>query len=272
MRTRKVSAHVAALFVLVLVAAACHPRTYTADEDALLFTETELAAGHGFGGGTLFTPETLVPGQQYPALVAVPGWTNDNAGSHWLDRILADAGYIVLSIDTNSPLDLMGSRAEQLEAARDYLVTGSEVATFVDPDRVAVRGISMGGGGALRFAAADDSLAAVIAMVPYNTPGKDFSAVESPTLIIACEGDTIAQNWNHSERFYDSLEPDLPKAYVLINHGTDHACIGPGDAVWRSTLAWMDRYVARDETVDVCDLDLPEADVSDVRIEIAGCD
>jgi hypothetical protein len=96
----------------------------------------------GFGGGTLYHPTTTSDGT-FGAVAISPGFTASQSSIGWMGPRYASQGFVVITIDTNSRYDQPGSRADQLQAALDYLVEDSSVRTRIDPDRLAVAG---GGG------------------------------------------------------------------------------------------------------------------------------
>src|SRR4029077_2357539 len=97
----------------------------------------------------------------------VPGYTALQSTISWYGPLLASNGFIVLTIDTNTILDLPPQRAQQQVTAMNYLRDSSAVRSKVDPARMAVAGHSMGGGGSLR-AASDHSVKAVITLAGWE--------------------------------------------------------------------------------------------------------
>jgi dienelactone hydrolase len=114
-----------------------------------------------------------------------------------------------------------------------------------------VMGHSMGGGGTLIAATADPSYKAAVPLTPWSLSPNNFSGNQVPTMIVACERDTIAPNKTHSDKFYASLSTDLPRGYVQIA-GADHLCATSlANAKYRTTLAktaiaWFKLFVDED--------------------------
>lgn len=102
----------------------------------------------GFGGGTIYYPTAADEGT-FGAVVISPGYTAGESTIAWLGPRLASQGFVVFTIDTNSRYDQPSSRGDQLLAALDHLTDKSTVSDRIDPQRLAVMGHSMGGGGTL---------------------------------------------------------------------------------------------------------------------------
>ena len=107
-----------------------------------------------------------VPSSNHAAVVAVPGAGSTRTGTLDQAAVLAGHGYGVLMIDPRGQGD-SGGRA--MDAGwygdRDIsaAVTFLQRQTGVDPDRVGVLGLSMGGEEAIGAAAADPAIRAVVA-------------------------------------------------------------------------------------------------------------
>ncbi len=213
-------------------------------------TQVSVAAGHGFGGGTIYYP-TGATGRR-GAMVAVGGFTETQSAVEVYGPLLANAGFVVFTIDTNSIFDSPSARADQLLAAVDYLSASSPVAHLVDPARVGVMGHSMGGGGSLIAAAERPSLKAAIPMAPWNSGSTNFSAVHVPTLFVTCQNDSIAPNDSHSLPFYASISNATPKEYIQIA-GQGHMCTNAANTVADAQIvAWVKHFLNGDHTAVVC--------------------
>ncbi|MCA5893646.1 alpha/beta hydrolase [Isoptericola sp. NEAU-Y5] len=198
----------------------------------------------GFGGGTIYYPDTTRDGD-FGAAVISPGYTGTQSSIDWLGPRLASQGFVVLTIDTNSVYDQPDSRADQLQAALDYLTGSSDVADRIDPDRLALMGHSMGGGGTLRAVDDDPSIKAAIPMTPWHIK-KNWSSVSTPTLIFGAERDSIAPHETHAEPFYDSLSRSLPKAYLELNNASHFAPNSSNTEIASISIAWLKRFVDDD--------------------------
>jgi triacylglycerol lipase len=109
-------------------------------------------------------------------------------------------------------------------------------------------GHSMGGGGTLIAARDNPSLKAAVPLAPWNT-STNFSSVQVPTLVVACESDTIASVDSHASPFYNNIPSSTKKAYLEINNGS-HMCPITGNSYTRILgkygVSWMKRFLDND--------------------------
>jgi pimeloyl-ACP methyl ester carboxylesterase len=113
----------------------------------------------------------------------------------------------------------------------------------------------MGGGGALRAGVIRPSLKAVIGAAPWNDQ-PDFSTLTVPTLIVACQNDSIAPVAQHASPIYDSIPRTVPSEYIEIA-GEDHFCVTTNNtnvaertAIARQVISFLKRYVDSDTRYD----------------------
>ncbi|WP_298181942.1 alpha/beta hydrolase [Saccharomonospora sp.] len=200
----------------------------------------------GFGGGTIYYPTDTSEGT-FGAVAVAPGFTADEGSMSWYGERIASQGFIVFTIDTNTRLDQPGQRGDQLLAALDYLVerSDSDVRERLDPNRLAVMGHSMGGGGSLEAAVDRPSLKASIPLTPWNLD-KTWGEVQVPTFIIGAERDTIASVRTHAKPFYESLPDSLEKAYMELDGATHFAPNLPNTTIAKYTISWLKRFVDED--------------------------
>ncbi|HWP19508.1 MAG TPA: dienelactone hydrolase family protein [Burkholderiaceae bacterium] len=213
-------------------------------------TSISRLSASGFGGGTVYYPTAS---GTYGLIAVSPGFTGTQSTvSFWGER-LASHGFVVVVIDTITLYDQPSSRADQLMAALDHVVrmSNSRLSALygkVDPNRRAVMGHSMGGGGSLIAARENPSLKAAIPMAPWNTSSL-FQSVRVPTMIFGCESDSIAPVREHAEPFYQAIPSTTPKAYLEVNND-DHFCVMNGGGHYallgRYGVAWMKRFVDND--------------------------
>jgi len=195
----------------------------------------------GFGGGVIYSPTAA---GTYGGIAIVPGYTASWSSLSWLGPRLASHGFVVIGIETNSRYDQPSSRGDQLRAALRYLTGSSSVRTKVDPNRLAVAGHSMGGGGTLEASKDQPSLKAAIPLAPWNTD-KSWSDDSVPTLIIGGQSDTVAPVASHSIPFYTSLaSPE--KAYVELAGASHFFPQTANSTVNRYMVAWFKRFVDGD--------------------------
>jgi dienelactone hydrolase len=246
---------VAVLAALLIVAAACDWRGPTPTEAGLAAStgpyataQTTVGTGHGFGGGTIYYP-TITTDGDFGVVAVVPGFTASQSSISWYGPRLASHGFVVITIDTNSVFDNPSSRGTQLLAALDYVAEESTVADRVDPNRAAVMGWSMGGGGSLEAAMDRPSLRAAIPLAGWHSTS-NWSGITVPTLVVGCELDNLATVASHSEPFYESIPAATDKAYLEIDDG-NHGCVtSPNNAIARQVISWLKRFVDGDTRYD----------------------
>lgn len=211
---------------------------------------------NGFGGGTIHYP-TGTTGTM-GVIAVVPGFVSYESSIIWWGPRIASHGFVVITIDTNSGFDNPDSRAVQQVAALDYVISESQsrnspIYGMVDPNRRGVMGWSMGGGGTLKSAADDPSIMAALPQAPYYTGSNNFDTITTPTLIIACQNDTIAPVSNHASPFYYDIPTTTDKAFLEIAGG-DHYCANSGnpdeDILGKYGVAWMKRFIDLDTRYD----------------------
>jgi len=135
----------------------------------------------------------------------------------------------------------------------DYVISqsnssSSAISGMVDSSRLGVIGWSMGGGGSLKLAT-DRHLEAIIPQAPYYSGRNDFDEITTPTLIIACENDSVASVSSHASPFYNDIPNSTDKAFLEINNGS-HYCANSGNAnediLGKYGVAWMKRFIDND--------------------------
>jgi dienelactone hydrolase len=257
----------AALLVLAAGVAACDQRgpdpteaSVTAELGPFTYATTTVPVQTGkFGGGTIYYPTGTT--QRVGAVAVVPGFISDQSSMSWYGPRLASQGFVVFTIDTLSGFDNPSQRATQLREALVYLTTNAAVPAAVrdrtDVNRLAVLGWSMGGGGAVESAKlatpALPPLRAVVAVAPWENTTSGFSTITVPTLVVACEADTVAPVASHAEPIYNALSAaSMEKELVEIDNG-DHFCVTTGNntaghkaAIARQVISWLKRWVDGD--------------------------
>jgi len=209
----------------------------------------------GFGGGTIYYP-TNTTGTM-GAIAVVPGFLLQEPFIDFWGPRLASHGFVVITISANSGNDSPTSRAAQLGRALDYVINQSNsgdspISGMVDGSRVGAIGWSLGGGGTLRLASGE-RLSAAIPIAPSDSSNNDFDQIKTPTLIIACENDTIAPVNINSSPFYNSIPSTTDKAFLEVNNGS-HFCANDGgsnsDIVGKYGVSWMKRFIDNDTRYD----------------------
>jgi dienelactone hydrolase len=201
----------------------------------------------GFNGGTIYFPTSTSEGT-FGAVVATPGFTEGQNVMRWAGQYLGSNGFVVLTIQTNTILDFPSGRANQAEAAMNWLTTQSPVANRIDRNRTAFIGHSMGGGASLENGRDLPDTEAVVGFQPWHI-GQNFSTVQTPSLIVAAQSDPIAPKNQYARPFYNQIPASAEKAYLEITGG--HFLGTSFNATQaRSTLSWLKRYVDNDTRYD----------------------
>jgi dienelactone hydrolase len=209
-------------------------------------TETVRSAS-GFGGGTIYMPSS---GSNLGAVVIAPGFTAGSGSYRSIARDMAGEGFVAFAIDTNTRSDQPDSRGRQLKAATDHLLQRSGARSMIDPNKVAVSGHSMGGGGSLRAANDNPQLyKAAVPLQPWHGT-KSWSRLTVPTLIIGAQRDTIASNRSHSLRFYNSIPSSTDKMFIELS-GAGHMVASTGNRQQTAYMAaWLKRFLDGDTSQD----------------------
>ncbi|MDI1258708.1 hypothetical protein [Aquabacterium sp.] len=215
------------------------------------------AKSHNYGGATVYYPNA--PGQTFGVVAMMPGFLAFQAVYETLVKKVASHGFVVINLDSVASADQPDTRALAVAGGLQHVVELAQegqvpYAAVTDVTRRAVMGNSMGGGAVLSAAVADKTLKAVVALQPWHTT-KSFGGVASPTLIVACEKDTIAANKSHSDLFYASLNPLLPRAEIEVR-GASHLCStflaskAQLTTAGKASVAWLKRFLDDDMRYD----------------------
>jgi len=241
-------------------AAAHHARPGAADGiDRIVVPAT---AARGFGGGTIFAPRDA--GRKVlGSVVVTPGFHGRESDMAVYGSELAAEGFVVFTIDTLARADLPDRRATEMLAAADYLTGRSAVKAEVSPDRVALLGYSMGGGGTLQAAQRRPSIKAALTLMPYDYPPAGapkgqhpaYPRLTTPTLIITGQKDATAIPAEFGKPAYDSIPAGTPKQYLQLT-GLGHAAgMGTPSATIRTAVTdFLERYLDGDTAYakDIC--------------------
>ncbi|WP_059008312.1 alpha/beta hydrolase family protein [Streptomyces specialis] len=239
--------------------------TLQAEQGPFAYTTVTVPDQRTFDGGTIYYPTDTSQGT-FGAITIAPGYTAFQNSIAWYGRTLASHGFVVFTIDVESTyFNQPNARGEQLLDALDYLTERSTVRDRVDPDRLAVAGHSMGGGGALRASYLRPELQAAIPLTPYHT-WKSWSNTTVPTLIIGAENDTVTEVDRHAERFYASHGAD-ELAYLELNDGTHTTPNRFNATIAEYTVAWLKLYVDNDTRYEqfLCPAPQPSTAIEEYR-------
>ena len=208
-------------------------------------TSVSVPTGFGFNGGRIYYPTDTSQGT-FGAIAISPGYTAlFSAELAWMGPWLASHGFVVIGIETNSRNDFDTARGTQLLAALDYLTQQSPVRDRVDPNRLAVSGHSMGGGGALSAATRRSSLKAVVGIAPYS-PSSNLANDRVPTMIFSGQADTVVTP-SYATNLYNSLPATTESVYLEVA-GADHGfMVGRSNPVMiRTMLPFLKMFVDND--------------------------
>ena len=196
------------------------------------------------------TPELV----ELSSVVLVPGFMGpERSMSRW-GPYLASHGFVVMTIGTNNPTVNPDARGEALV---DGMVTlraenereGSPLFGRLDPDRMAVGGWSMGGGGAQVAATLDPSIKAVLALCPWKP--RPYLTHDVPVFFLGGERDGPAPVNKHALKHYEKLPDSTPKLLYEVRRGGHSLPMNPryaGGDVGRFSLAWLKVYLDDDDS------------------------
>ena len=199
----------------------------------------------GFNRGTVYYPTDTSQGT-YGAIAVSPGFVSGESLIGWTGPFLASNGFVVVTLETFGLFDFPNSRADQLQAALNYIVSpASPVDERIDRTRLGVMGHSMGGGGTLEAARDNPALQAAVPLQPWDML-VNFSGVRVPTLIVGAQNDAIAGVGSHAEPFYQQIPASSEKAYLEVR-GQGHFLGNSFNVTQaRSALSWLKRYIDND--------------------------
>jgi triacylglycerol lipase len=225
------------------------PTNTSIQADGPFAVSTQTVSGSGFGGGTVYSPNTA---GQYALVAFCPGFLSVQADIAVLGRRLATHGFVVVTIDTNSQLDFPDSRGTQLLAALRTVsaLTTGPVAGKVDPARWVVTGWSMGGGGTLQASLDNPGLRAGVPLAPFDFD--DTFNTPVPQMIIAGQNDGIAVVEDHAHAFYVNMPNATAKIYAEIA-GADHdfpTTATANQPASKLQIAWVKRFADGDTRYD----------------------
>ncbi len=208
-------------------------------------TSVSVPTGYGFNGGRIYYPTDTSQGT-FGAIAISPGYTAlFSAELAWMGPWLASHGFVVIGIETNSRNDFDTARGTQLLAALDYLTQQSPVRDRIDPNRLAVSGHSMGGGGALSAATRRSSLKAVVGIAPYS-PSSNLANDRVPTMIFSGQADTVVTP-SYALGLYNGIPAATESVYLEVA-GADHGfMVGRSNPVMiRTMLPFLKMFVDND--------------------------
>ncbi|MEV0224502.1 alpha/beta hydrolase [Streptomyces sp. NPDC050704] len=239
-------------------------RSITAERGPFATAQTTVD-GPTFNRGTAYYPTDTSEGT-FGAVVVSPGFLTAEGLISWYGPRLASQGFVVLTLETNSVTDQPDDRATQMLNALDYLVQSSSVRTRIDPNRLAVMGHSMGGGGSLRASELRPSLKAAVPLMPWSND-KTWQTDRVPTMIMGAENDAIASPASHAEPFYSSLTAAPEKAYLELRGEGHNVALSANTTIAKYSIAWLKRFVDEDVRYEqfLCPAPTPNTQIVEYR-------
>jgi hypothetical protein len=206
--------------------------------------QQNVAPGNGFNGGVVYYPTDTSQGT-WGALAIVPGYTAKCANEEaWMGPWLSSFGFVVICIETNSTTDFDVARGQELMAALTWLTTASPVKNEIDPNRLAVLGHSMGGGGVVYATEHQPSLKAAVALAPYS-PSQDMSTDHVPTLVIGGQNDTVVTP-SYLSGLYATMPSSTQSDFAQIA-GADHVYYTHANNVeMKLIIPWLKTFLDSD--------------------------
>lgn len=206
--------------------------------------QQSVAPGNGFNGGTVYYPTDTSLGT-WGALAIVPGYTAKCANEEaWMGPWLSSFGFVVICVETNSTTDYDAARGQELLAALNWLTTASPVRGEIDPNRLAVLGHSMGGGGVVYATEHQPSLLAGIALAPFS-PSQNMSTDRVPTLVVGGQDDTVVTP-SYLSGLYATMPASTQSAFAQIA-GADHVYYThPNNVEMKLIIPWLKVFVDSD--------------------------
>lgn len=221
------------------------PTLASVQADGPFAVSTQTVRGSGFGGGTVYSPNTA---GKYAVVAVCPGFTATQSSIAAISRRLATHGFVVVTIDTNNVFDQPASRANQLLAALrtvTALATGP-VAGKMDTSRQGVAGWSMGGGGAMLAAGMTPGLKAGVGFAPWSLNNNNVGKSAVPMAYLAGTADSVAPAAMHASVFYNAT-PATTKKLIGVIQGADHNFSKTASQPASYTqVAWMKRFLDGD--------------------------
>jgi dienelactone hydrolase len=196
-------------------------------------------------------------GERPPAIVLMHGFAGDRRSLSSLARRLAASGYAVLAIDASghgenrNPWRGGFVRSDGFQAELAAAVDHLRLSPFVDGERIALMGHSMGAGAVLDFATRDAGIDAAVLISggwridgPYRPPNALFLVAEGDPAGVRDRAALLVARLGEVERAevgraYGSFASGTAVRLAVVP-GADHlSIVWRGDAV-REMVAWLD--------------------------------
>lgn len=206
--------------------------------------QLKVAPGNGFHGGEVYYPTDTSLGT-WGALAIVPGYTAKCADQEaWMGPWLSSFGFVVICVETNTPNDWDTTRGQELLSALTWLTSSSPVRNEVDPNRLAVMGHSMGGGGVVYATEHKPALRAGVELAPFS-PSQNMSSDRVPTLVFGGQKDPTVTP-SYLKGLYATMPTATKSAFAQIA-GADHLFYThPNNVQMKLIIPWLKIFVDND--------------------------
>lgn len=221
-----------------------NPTMSSVQADGPFALSTQQVRGSGFGGGTVYTPTAA---GQYGLIAVCPGFVSPQSSIAALSRRMASHGFVVVAIDTSTPLDLPGTRSNELMAAlrATAALTTGPVAGKIDASRMAVAGWSMGGGGTVLAVGKNPSLKGGVAWAPFAT-NNDLGDSKVPLAIMGGSSDTVAAAGTFATVFYNAMPRSTPKLLGIVRGAGHGEFTTSSNPTAYTSVSWVKRFMDND--------------------------
>lgn len=176
------------------------------------------------------------PGQRPPLVVVAHGFTADQQIMSTISRSLANHGFAVLAIDFrghgSNPHPLQGDIIDDLKAAVDW----AETSPYIDKDRIAVLGHSMGASAALEFASRDPRVKAVVPV----SGGDVIDDTRVPTNVFFLDAQNDPKQIRDNQNKLAAQLKGKTQLRQLTVKGKDHVTILWSNTAITQTQQWLD--------------------------------
>lgn len=207
------------------------------------FATAELKVSE-FRKAVIYYPTDRSQGK-FGAIAFIPGYNGSWAALTWTGPWLASFGFVVIGFEAVNGGDGDTARGTQLLTALDYLTQRSAVRDRIDPNRTAVIGHSMGGGGAMSAASRRPSLKTAIGLAPaiFST---NMRTLRVPSMLMAGQKDgTVTPSY--TKNFYNQIPATTEKAYLeLTGAGHGFPSWTPNSVMMRKVVPWFKIFIDND--------------------------
>lgn len=209
------------------------------------------------GGATVYYPANATP--PFAGLVFCPPYTGTQSMYRDWGPFFASHGIVLVTMDTETTLDSVDSRAEQQREVLDVLKSengnrNSPLYGKLATNRLGVTGWSMGGGATWINSARYSGLKTAMSLAGHNATALDTASkgysTRIPTLIMNGATDlTILGGLGQSSGVYNAIPSGVPKVIYEVSNAGHFDWSGPTDAsndVGKVALAFQKTFLEGD--------------------------